>query len=121
MLKNLLLVGLGGFAGSILRYSVTLLGTALSWSSWIGTFAVNSIGSLLIGIIMASCGKGSLSLLLAVGLCGGFTTFSTFSAQSLEMIQAGRYGMGAAYITGTIIICILCTWAGMTIGKQIVG
>ena len=119
MFKNILIVGLGGAAGSILRYLATLAGNALHCASWIATLSVNSIGSFLIGLFMAACTSGDWKLMLTVGLCGGFTTYSTFSAQSLEMLRSGNYLNAGAYISGTVVLCLLFVWAGMYVGTKI--
>lgn len=118
MLKNILIVGLGGAAGSIFRYLATLAGNALHCASWIVTLSVNSIGSFLIGFFMAACVNGDWKLMLTVGLCGGFTTYSTFSAQSLEMLRSGNYLSASTYIVGTILLCLLFVWAGVYIGTK---
>ena len=119
MLKNILIVGFGGAAGSILRYLATLAGNTLHCASWIATLSVNSIGSFLIGLFMAACTSGDWKLMLTVGLCGSFTTYSTFSAQSLEMLRSGNYLSTGAYILGTVAICLLFVWAGMALGAKI--
>ncbi len=119
MLKNILIVGLGGAAGSILRYLATLAGNALHCASWIATLSVNGIGSFLIGLFMAACTSGDWKLMLTVGLCGGFTTYSTFSAQSLEMLRSGNFINAGAYILGTVVLCLLFVWAGMYVGTKI--
>ena len=118
MLKNILIVGLGGAAGSILRYLATLASNALHCSSWIATLSVNGIGAFLIGLFMAACTNGDWKLMLTVGLCGGFTTYSTFSAQSLEMLRSGNYLNAGAYILGTVVLCLLFVWAGMYVGTK---
>ena len=118
MLKNILIVGLGGAAGSILRYLATLAGNALHCASWTATLSVNGIGSFLIGLFMAACTSGDWKLMLTVGLCGGFTTYSTFSAQSFEMLRAGNYLEGGAYILGTLALCLICVWAGFLVGGK---
>ena len=119
MLKNILIVGLGGAAGSILRYLATLAGNALHCSSWTATLCVNGIGAFLIGLFMAACTNGDWKLMLTVGLCGGFTTYSTFSAQSLEMLRSGNYLNAGAYILGTVVLCLLFVWAGMYVGTKL--
>ena len=119
MFKNILIVGLGGAAGSILRYLATLAGNALHCASWIATLSVNSIGSFLIGLFMAACTSGDWKLMLTVGLCGGFTTYSTFSAQSLEMLRSENYLNAGAYILGTVVLCLLFVWAGMYVGTKL--
>lgn len=118
MLKNFLIVGLGGGIGSMMRYACTLLAQATHISSNWATLFVNAVGSFLIGFCMAYCDKASLLLFFTVGMCGGFTTFSTFSSQSLNLLQTGRYGAGLAYIFGTIILCLLFVWLGCLLGKR---
>ena len=115
---NFLMVGLGGAAGSILRYGMTLLCSALGLSGNVATFAVNTLGSFLIGLFTGSCREGSLLLLLTVGLCGGFTTFSTFSMQNVRMLQDGKVGMAAIYIIATVIVCVAMAWLGYRLGQS---
>lgn len=111
-LVNFLMVGLGGAVGCMFRYGITLLGAALHLSGNIATFVVNALGSFLIGLLTGCCKEGPLLLLLTVGLCGGFTTFSTFSMQNVRMLQDGKIGAAAIYILVTIIICIMMAWLG---------
>ena len=100
---NALFVFLGGGAGSVLRYLVGLwIGSAaFPWA----TFAVNAVGSFAIGLLggwASRFGWGeTLRLSLTVGLCGGFTTFSTFSKESLALAEAGRWYAFAAYAVWT--------------------
>lgn len=117
-LLNFLVVGLGGAAGSMLRYGVTLLGSSLNLSGNVATFAVNIFGSFLIGLLTGCCKEGTLLLLLTVGLCGGFTTFSTFSMQNVRMLQDGKIGMAAVYIISTVAVCILMAWLGYRLGQS---
>ena len=119
MLRDFLLVGVGGGLGSIARYGISLLGAHLAISSEIATFTANAIGSLFIGIII-SIAKGDWYLLGAIGFCGGFTTFSTFSAQALQLLQSGHRLLGIAYIFASVIICILMTWVGFIISEKII-
>ncbi len=123
MINEVLLVGAGGFAGSALRYlvSVAMAGTAggsgLPWA----TFTVNGAGSLLIGVVLAlTGGQGGWYFLLAAGLCGGFTTFSAFSAELLAMVRDGNYGQAGLYIAASIAVCLLAVWLGFTLGKLII-
>lgn len=115
MLKNFLLVGLGGGLGSVLRYGTSqLMNTKLfPWA----TLAVNITGSLVIGIVFAlSIRQEPLTdnwkLFLATGICGGFTTFSAFSLENMGLLQSGKYGMAIAYIIASIILGTAATFLG---------
>ena len=119
MIKDILLIGLGGAVGSILRYLATIALNALHYASWTATLGVNCIGSFLIGLFMAVCTDGDWKLMLTVGLCGGFTTYSTFSAQSLEMLHSGDYLTAGIYILSTIVLCLLFVWTGMYVGAKL--
>lgn len=120
MIRDLLLIGFGGGAGSICRY---LLGSCLSGGGAFpqGTFAVNVVGSLLIGLCIARLDGGALRMLLVVGFCGGFTTFSTFSADTVALLQKGACGTAALYAAGSVASCLLATAAGLWIGSKIGG
>lgn len=114
-----LLIALGGAAGSVLRY---LLGGLVQRSSSsgfpIGTMVVNVSGCFLIGILVRQFLNMQLSndlrALLIVGFCGGFTTFSTFSAETLALIEGGEYARATAYVFLSVTLCLLATLAGMT-------
>lgn len=119
MVKNILLVGLGGAAGAMLRYCNTLFFTFMHWSANVGTLLTNVIGSFIMGMLV-SCFEQSPALLFAtVGLCGGFTTFSTFSMQSVSLLQQGRYGAAALYILGTMTLCVGFAALGCMAAKRI--
>lgn len=115
---NFLMVGLGGAAGSMLRYGMTLLCAAFSISGNVATFGVNILGSFFIGLFSGCCREGSLLLLLTVGLCGGFTTFSTFSIQNVRMLQEGKVGMASIYIIATVIVCVAMAWLGYSLSQS---
>ena len=97
MIKNILLIGLGGSIGSIARYFVSRLNNQIEWLSIpIGTLAVNVIGSFLIGFLIGISEKSpiltvELRMFLMVGLCGGFTTFSSFSGENLMLMRNGQF------------------------------
>jgi CrcB protein len=97
MVKNLFLIGLGGFIGSIARFLVSRLGARVDWFSIpAGTLVVNILGSLLIGFLIGISEKSpiltvELRMFLMVGLCGGFTTFSTFTGENLMMMRNGQF------------------------------
>ena len=117
MIQNLLLVALGGAGGSVLRYMLSNINTSFPW----GTFAVNVLGSFLIGLLVGLMSKGVLSpemkLLLVTGFCGGFTTFSTFANESFSMMKAGDVLLTALYVGASVIIGILAVWGGMTLSN----
>ncbi len=113
MIRNVLLVALGGALGSVLRYLLSGVNSSWPW----GTFVVNVMGSLLIGLLVGFVSKGVLSpdmkLLLVTGFCGGFTTFSTFANESLGMMRAGDVMMSALYICVSVVVGLLAVWAGL--------
>lgn len=113
MVKNLFWVAIGGAAGSVLRYLLSNINASFPW----GTFTVNILGSLLIGLLVGLVSKGMLppemKLLLVTGFCGGFTTFSTFANESYSMMKAGDVLMTALYVGASVIIGILAVWGGM--------
>ena len=117
---NALFVFLGGGTGSVLRYLVGLwIGSAaFPWA----TFAVNAVGSFAIGLLGGCASRfewgEALRLSLTVGLCGGFTTFSTFSKESLALAEAGRWSAFAAYAFGSIVIGIAAVALGYWITRH---
>lgn len=118
MIKTLLLIGTGGFAGSVSRYLLTKF-IATKWPMafpW-GTFSVNILGCFLIGIIMGMSFQSSINtqtrLLLATGFCGGFTTFSTYSLEIFELYQRGEAGISMLYLFASILAGFLSVWLGL--------
>jgi CrcB protein len=121
MIKNLLLVGLSGGIGSMLRYAAGLFINSKFFPY--ATLAVNIIGSFIIGIIFAmSIKEGGLSnqwkLFLATGTCGGFTTFSAFSLENMELLQNGKIGIAAGYIMLSIVLGILAAFFGYYLSRE---
>lgn len=124
MLKNILLVALGGAAGSVARYllSKAIQNTAATAFPW-GTMAVNVAGCLLIGLLYGlASGDGTrlgadLKLMLTVGFCGGFTTFSTFANESLTLAKTGDALLSAAYIGSSMALGMLAVMAGAQLAK----
>lgn len=119
MLPPLLLVGLGGMLGSMLRYLVGqwLRSAALPY----GTLVVNLSGSLLIGFLMAKYGRQLMGedwrIFLVAGFCGGFTTLSALSWESLQFIQQGKYGIFVGYALITVLGGLLMAALGYNIAK----
>ena len=111
-----LYVGIGGFIGSVLRY---LVGLALPPVNGFpaATFTVNILGSLVLGFLAALSlngilPDGDMSLLLRVGVCGGFTTFSTFALESSGMLTDGDYRTAFTYMVASLALCIAAIFAG---------
>ncbi len=121
MLKQLLLIFLGGGLGSVFRSLAGKLfpSSTFPWS----TLMVNVLGSLLIGILFALFSRHVIGdnyrLLLAVGFCGGFTTFSTFSNENLHLMRDGQWMSFILYSVGTLFLCLVSVWLGDKIGNRI--
>ncbi|MBR5687000.1 MAG: fluoride efflux transporter CrcB [Prevotella sp.] len=117
-MKDILLVGAGSFFGGIARYAVSLV---YKWGGAgfpVGTFLVNIAGCFLIGLCMALLGRHAhLNLLLSVGFCGGFTTFSTFSKESLQLLEAGDYLTFILYLAGSVVLGIGAVMLGFMLGR----
>ena len=110
-LTSFLLVGCGGFVGSALRYAVTLLGHRVSLFYPHGTLWANIGGCLLLGVLTALAGRSEtltpqVRLMLATGLCGGFTTMSSFTLEVLFFIERTAYLHAAAYMADTLLCCM---------------
>ena len=123
MIRALFCVGLGGAAGSMARYllSTWTLGGQTMLGFPVGTFVVNAAGSLLIGILLQTLTSSTAGWLLVTGFCGGFTTFSTFSADTVRLLRAGDYGPAAGYVVLSVGVCLAFTMLGMYLGSQAKG
>lgn len=118
-MNNFLLVGAGGAVGSMLRYAISLLiGIRLFPFA---TLTVNIAGSLLMGILLGLSIKNNIAdygwKFLAVGICGGFTTFSALSLESFKLLQQQRYTVFLVYIVASIATGIFSTYAGYLLSK----
>ena len=121
MIKDLLYIGAGGFLGSVLRYLVSVAMKSHNAFPW-GTFTVNLVGCLLIGIISGFASRhpnfpSSANLFLTVGLCGGFTTFSTFSKEALSLLQNGNIMTFCLYAIGSVVLGIAAVALGYWLAK----
>lgn len=118
MLRNILLVGAGGALGCVARYLLTLLFARFALWGEAAVLAANVAGSLLIGVV-ASAACGGVSLFAAVGFCGGFTTFSTFAAQTLALLQAGRLFAAVAYASVSVVASVAAVFVGFYCGGRL--
>lgn len=125
-MERLLWVMLGGALGSGARYLTVVgcqrwLGTALPW----GTFAVNLLGSFLLGVLLPVGLRGTtlsptVVIALSVGVLGGFTTYSSFSVETLALLQQGSFAAAFANVVGTLILCLAASWLGAQLGARLV-
>ena len=121
MLKEMMIAGAGGFIGTCGRYAVSRLTATWAVAPFpMGTFAVNMLGCLLIGVLAGLAERGGVisqnaSLLLITGVCGGFTTFSTFSNEMFAMIQLRQYMTCGIYFVLSVVLGVSLVWAGRSI------
>lgn len=120
MLKNLILVALGGMTGSVLRYLVSLLIKSDSFPY--ATLVVNIIGCFVIGLVLtitlnSKTDLQQLRLFVATGICGGFTTFSAFSAECILLLQQQKFFTALTYILISVITGLAATFAAFSIAK----
>lgn len=114
---QILSVGAGGFIGAVLRFFMGKLPLKEMTIFPVNTLLINLIGAFAIGLVAAAGSRygaenSNLVLFLKVGLCGGFTTFSTFSLESLALIQEGRFLVFMAYAVSSVALCLLAVWLG---------
>ncbi len=120
----ILLIALGGAVGSVARY---LLGRAVQGALHLefptGTFVVNVVGCLVIGVLarffMNSQTEIPLRATLMIGFCGGFTTFSSFSLETLGLMRGGEWGKAALYVVLSCLVCVGATAAGYAMGRPL--
>lgn len=123
--KSLFLIGLGGASGSVLRYFIGYqIGRLFGQASfpW-GTFFVNFLGCLIMGLLLGLWGPGpgkeGMRFLLLTGFCGGFTTFSAFAFESLKLMNGPSPVTGALYLVGSLATGLLAMGLGIWTGKAL--
>lgn len=118
---NIAYLVVGGSLGTILRYYVGIWVTNATGARTPGTIAINILGSFGIGLfLMLSVERSwsnALVLLVAVGFLGGFTTFSTFTWQTYELVQSGEVGRALLNVGISVAAGMLAVWAGATLAK----
>jgi CrcB protein len=123
LFRNFLLVGAGGAAGSMARYGVSYVMSRMTGpeQGHIGTFIINVLGSFIIGVLFGLTARNQWLeaggyLLLASGFCGGFTTFSTFALENINLIGKGQTFTALAYMGLSVVcgllLCRLGIWLG---------
>ncbi|MBO5523288.1 MAG: fluoride efflux transporter CrcB [Roseburia sp.] len=115
-MRSILFVGLGGAIGAIGRYLISLFSVKGDFPFL--TLLTNLLGAILIGVVVGLADSKAnmpknLILFLKTGVCGGFTTFSTFSLESLLLLENGKHFLGSVYIVASVVLCIL----GVALGK----
>ena len=120
-----LAVAVGGAFGALARYGLDRLIERRSFAvfPW-STFTINATGCLLIGVVIAALvdrhhTPAWLRLGLVMGLLGGYTTFSTFAQETLDLIEEGRLEIGALYAFGSLAVGVLAVFVGMQIGRAL--
>ncbi len=119
---NCIIVGAGGAAGAMLRYLIGLIPLNRSGSFPVNTFLINIIGSFAIGVIAALALRNDkidpkLILFLKTGICGGFTTFSSFALETGDLISGGNTAMAAVYAVLSMVMGVAAVFAGEWIVK----
>jgi CrcB protein len=117
-----MLVLLGSALGGLVRWSVVTgvavrSGPEFPWS----TLLVNVVGGFLIGVCAPFASRDPVRFGLMAGVLGGFTTFSAYSLQTFELLQAGRIGVAAAYALGSVAACLAACWAGWSLARVFSG
>jgi CrcB protein len=120
------LVAAGSALGGVLRFLMVPWAQRYAAEGFPGgTLVVNILGSLVIGLVLRLAGQEAISpetrVFLTVGVCGGFTTFSSFSAESVELMQSGQWARAGIYILASVALCLIATFAGWMAGGQVVG
>ncbi|MDQ8003789.1 MAG: fluoride efflux transporter CrcB [Pedobacter sp.] len=124
MLKQILLVGLGGGIGSIFRFLTSVFATKYAVNGFpLGTFMANVLGCFILGICVGVFGKNpteneNLKLLFVTGFCGGYTTFSTFASENIQLLQQQNYTLLVIYTVSSLLVGFLAVAIGLTLGKS---
>jgi fluoride exporter len=123
VMTNILLAALGGAIGSVLRYlvgvfSVRWFGPSFPW----GTLAVNVVGSFIIGLSVEMIARRfnasmELRVFIVTGILGGFTTWSSFSLDTMVLFERGAIAAAAAYVIGSLVVSFAAVFAGLALGR----
>ncbi|HWQ97993.1 MAG TPA: fluoride efflux transporter CrcB [Clostridia bacterium] len=113
-------VGVGGFVGSVLRYLISLLPLRHESGFPLLTLGINVLGAFVLGLIMAAAGREvpldpRTLLFLKVGVCGGFTTFSTFALEAQGLLSGGKPLIAILYMLLSVLLCVLAVYSATAI------
>lgn len=123
MLRNVLLVAAGGMVGSVARYLVAVYFTHRYGPGFpLGTLVVNIVGCFVIGVVLGLVGRipvmsSEVRLLLATGFCGGFTTFSSFMYEVVELVEAQHAAVAILYVVGSVLLGLVATLSGLLVTR----
>ena len=128
-MTRFLLVAAGGTIGSMARYGLGVLaGRMAPNAGWpVGTLAANVIGGLLMGLLVGwlafrgGAQQEAVRLFAAVGVLGGFTTFSSYSLEAVQMIERRQVGLAGAYVAGSVVLAIAAVFVGLMIARRALG
>ncbi|MEM0963443.1 MAG: CrcB family protein [Bacteroidota bacterium] len=119
-MRSVLLVALGGAIGASARYGLSLWGERFGAGPW-GTWAANGLGCLLIGLAIPLVRADGARLAAVVGALGAFTTFSTYSAETVLLWEAGRRGLAVANAVGSVVVGLAFVGLGLWVGRAFAG
>lgn len=122
MILNCLFVGFGGFVGSVLRYLVSLVPLEHESGFPLVTLGINVLGAFLLGLIMTAAGRSSgldarTLLFLKVGVCGGFTTFSTFALEAHGLLSGGKPLVAMLYMILSVVLCVFAIYGASVLAQ----
>ncbi|MSP23240.1 MAG: CrcB family protein [Dehalococcoidia bacterium] len=118
-------IALGGAAGSLARYGLSTWMTSRAGVGGAGTFAVNLVGALAIGLVLGAVESRFaetprwVTLGLTTGILGGFTTFSAFAYDAIAHVEAGDSALAVAYVVGTVVLGIAAAAGGLALGRSL--
>jgi len=122
MILNCMFVGLGVFVGSVLRYLVSLVTLEHESGFPLVTLGINVLGAFLLGLIMTAAGRSSgldarTLLFLKVGVCGGFTTFSTFALEAHGLLSGGKPLVALLYMILSVVLCVFAIYGASVLAQ----